>query len=181
MTGASDAPQGLPQVCWRFARCASLRCRRNKGQCWRQEHLRHAGYILAGTAACALHSPHSMRLMRTQAMVNYMGSMPTVLLTCKCGTEHAQCSEAHQAKREAAPSLGDPGQLQPLTREGACCPVIAANSKQDLQDCIHMIIRWSCLQKDLHIINAKSSPVHQHCMLYCTTAQSQDVHCDNKI
>ena len=134
MTSASEAPQRLPQVSWRFARRAGLRCCRNEGQCWRQEHLWHARYVFAGNASCASNRPWPASLR----------SMPTVLLTCKSSAEHAQYNHAHQAKREAAPSLRDPRKLQPLTREGACCPIVAANSKQDLQDCIHMIIRWSC-------------------------------------
>ena len=71
MTSASDAPQGLPQVCWRFARRAGLRRCCNKGQCWRQEHLWHLRYIFASTAACALHSTQSMRLMKTQAIITF--------------------------------------------------------------------------------------------------------------
>ena len=80
---------------------------------------------------------------------------------------------AHQAKREAAPSLGDSRQLQPLAREGACCPVIAANGKQDLQDCIHVIKHTvpisqsnltSIIHATFHVL------IHQHCMLFCRHA-----------
>ena len=55
MTSSSEAPQGLPHVCWRFARRACLRRSRNKGQSRRQEHLWHTKYLGAGflQASCA--------------------------------------------------------------------------------------------------------------------------------
>ena len=66
-------------------------------------------------------------------MASFLRGMPTTWLTCKSTSEHAQYTEAHQAEREAASGLRDPRKLQPLTRKGACCPVIAANCKEDLQ------------------------------------------------